>query len=340
MEVLKELFEKHQETIMKIFVLCIIFLFFYLTRSLFNLLLLTFLITFLINSLQTFIVSFLRKFMKVNEIAVTIIIYCILLVLIGSAIYQYIPLVATQAGDLIDKFQKYDPNKDKSALSKYVISIYNSIDIKDYLKTGSNYIVTLAKGVSQWGLNLFIAIMLSLFFMLEKNKNKNFTKRLKNSKIKCIYKYLYYYCRNFLNSFGKVIQAQVLIAITNSLLSVIFLGILGFPQLLALGVMIFILSLIPVAGVIISLVPLCLIAFSIGGFVKVIWVLAMVALLHGLESYVLNPKFMSAKTELPVFYVFIILLISESLMGFWGLLIGIPLFMFVMDLLDVNSKIE
>ncbi len=61
--------------------------------------------------------------------------------------------------------------------------------------------------------------------------------------------------------------------------------------------MIFVLSLIPVAGVIISLVPLCLIAFNIGGLAKVVSVLIMVAVIHCIESYILNPKLMSSKTK-------------------------------------------
>ena len=53
-----------------------------------------------------------------------------------------------------------------------------------------------------------------------------------------------------------MIEAQFIIAIVNTFLSVIVLMILGFPQIVGLGIMIFFLGLIPVAGVIISLVPL------------------------------------------------------------------------------------
>ena len=59
-----------------------------------------------------------------------------------------------------------------------------------------------------------------------------------------------------------------------------------------------------------------------------------------LEAYVLNPKFMSNKTELPVCFVFIILLVSEHYLGVWGLLIGVPLFIFLMNALDVNFQEE
>jgi predicted PurR-regulated permease PerM len=114
------------------------------------------------------------------------------------------------------------------------------------------------------------------------------------------------------------------------------LYILNFPQLVTIAFMIFILSLIPIAGVIISLVPLCIIAFSIGGLTKVLYVLIMIAIVHAIESYILNPKLMSSKMELPIFFTFIVLIVSEHLMGMWGLLIGIPLFMFILDLLDVK----
>ncbi|MBU3074857.1 AI-2E family transporter [Clostridium estertheticum] len=51
-----------------------------------------------------------------------------------------------------------------------------------------------------------------------------------------------------------------MIATTNTILSVIGLIIMGFPRIFALAFMIFILSIVPVAGVFISLIPLCLIA--------------------------------------------------------------------------------
>lgn len=102
--------------------------------------------------------------------------------------------------------------------------------------------------------------------------------------------------------------------------------------------MILLLGLIPVAGVIISLIPLCIIAFSIGGFIKVLYIAIAVMIVHAIEAYILNPKLMSSKTNLPVFYTFVVLIISEHFFGIWGLIIGIPLFVFALDVLDVNEK--
>jgi predicted PurR-regulated permease PerM len=102
--------------------------------------------------------------------------------------------------------------------------------------------------------------------------------------------------------------------------------------------MVFLLGLIPVAGVIISLVPLCLIGFNVGGFKMVVGVIIMIIIIHAIEAYILNPKLMSIRTSLPVCFVFIILLVSEHYLGVWGLLIGVPLFIFLMKSFEVNYQ--
>ena len=148
---------------------------------------------------------------------------------------------------------------------------------------------------------------------------------------------LHFLVENLLGTFGKVIEAQFIIAIVNTVLTVISLWIMDFPQLFGLGIMIFFLGLIPVAGVIISLVPLSLIAYTVGGFVQVLYILIIIVIIHAIEAYILNPKLMSSKTDLPIFYTFIVLIFSEHFFGVWGLIIGIPIFVFLLDVLEVTN---
>lgn len=109
------------------------------------------------------------------------------------------------------------------------------------------------------------------------------------------------------------------------------------PQIIALGLMVFILSLIPVAGVIISLIPLSLVAYSVGGLRYVIYIFIVIMIIHAIEAYILNPKFMASKTELPIFYTFVVLLVGEHFLGTWGLIVGVPIFTFLLDILGVKS---
>lgn len=66
----------------------------------------------------------------------------------------------------------------------------------------------------------------------------------------------------------------------------------------------------------------------------------MIAFVHAVEAYYLNPKIVSSYMEFPVFITFLILLVSEHFMGFIGLLIGVPLFYILLDLgKDFNAYV-
>lgn len=336
MNFLREFFSK--DSVKKFLTFIFIILLFYAGKSMLNLFLLTFVFTYLMNSLQNLIIKQLKRITPVKEKLITVILYSLLFASIVLIIAKYIPLLITQSKYIINQAIDLDltPDSDSDIVQKYLMTMFQQVDIKSYLKSGFDITFQFAANIGKWSINVFIAIMLSLFFMLEKRKVICFLRKFEHSKISGLYRYLSFFGNNFLNSFGKVVQAQILIAFFNTILSVIMLSVLHFPQLITLGFMIFVLSLIPVAGVIVSLIPLTLIAFKIGGLTKVIYVLIMIAIIHALESYILNPKLMSAKIELPIFFTFIILIASEHFMGVWGLLIGIPLFMFILDLLEVK----
>ncbi|MBU3143940.1 AI-2E family transporter [Clostridium sp. CF012] len=334
MQTVKQLFQR--ETVIKIILLATLVLFAYLIRSIINLVLLTFMITYLANSLQCLLVKQMNKVIKVNPTIITIIIYMFMAVTIVLLLVKYIPIAISESIFILDKMEYIKFPKTTSGIMVYFTPILEQIDIASYAKSGIQSIMLFVTDFGKWSLNFFMALLISFIFILEKDSILKFVYKFKHSKISVEYNYISYFGTNFLNSFGKVIQAQIMIAITNTVLSIIGLTIMGFPQLLALAFMIFILSLVPVAGVFISLIPLCLIAFKIGGLIKVVFVLIMIFLIHAIESYVLNPKLMSDTTHLPIFFTFVTLIVSEHFMGIWGLLLGIPIFIFLLDIIGVD----
>jgi predicted PurR-regulated permease PerM len=346
MNFLKELFQK--DIVKRIIVLIIIIFFLFILRSMLNLFLLTFLFTYIAYSLQRGITNRLDKFIKIKPVIVTLFLFLLMSSTIVFVVCRYIPIIIRELTEIGIKLSKFNFEFiGAEFLSTYIVphfgkvdimSIFKNSQINDFLKF--DQFLKYASNLGTWSFNVFVALILSLFFMVEKDKLREFFSQFQNSKISVMYRYTKDFGINFLNSFGKVIQAQIIIAFVNSILSIISLFILHFPQVLGLGVMIFIFSLVPVAGTIASLIPLSIIAYTVGGFNMIIYVLIMIAILHALESYILNPRFMADKTELPVFIVFITLLISDHFMGVWGLLLGVPLLMFILDLLNVkpNSK--
>ncbi|MDF9840854.1 MULTISPECIES: AI-2E family transporter [unclassified Paenibacillus] len=325
-------------TVRRFGILVLIGLLLYSIRDMLNLVLLTFLIAYVMNSFQVLLTKRISKFIKVNSKVIIVILYLALIAMIVLALIKYLPKVFEQVKQLTTYLSNLTSDDiPQNQITLYLFDTLKDLNYQSYLKGGIDYVFK----ISNWGTTFVLSTILSFVFILEKGRIVSFTSRLRESKISWFYVELEYFGKKFISSFGKVIEAQILIALFNTVFTVIGLWILGmffspFPYLFALSIMIFLLSLIPVVGFVISLVPLCIIGYNIGGLEMVIYVLAMIAVLHFMEGYFLNPKLMSSKMNLPMFYTFIVLLFSEHYIGVWGLILGIPIFVFFLDILDVT----
>lgn len=317
----------------------IICLFLYLTRSLITLYLLTFIFIYLINAAQKFIYRHVHKFIPIARSFIIVFIYLVAVAVITLFIWAYAPKVARESMAVVKSITVSIKNlmNTTNTGNEYLNVILVQIKKIDFSKYVTN-LVSVISNISSLSVSIFFSLILSLFFLLQKSRIYKFMRKFSTSKLAWIYGDVKYFGTKFTNTFGKVLQTQILISFINCVLSIIMLSIMRFPNVLGLGFMIFILGIIPVAGVFISLIPLSLIAYSIGGWQHVIYILIMIAVLHALESYILNPKLMSDKTKLPIFFTFLILIVSERFFGIWGLLVGIPIFVFLLDILDVNLQ--
>ncbi|QTD40127.1 AI-2E family transporter [Sporosarcina sp. Te-1] len=332
MDAIIEFFRKKEAKRFIIFILIIIVLF--SVRSMMNLILLTFIFTFLMNRL----VDFTAKRVRLNHKLIVILLYTLIVGLLTVALLKYLPLISYEISQLVTQITIFFTHaKDHPLLGN--LEAFISLDkINSYIANGFSFVVKYFSDISKISIQVVIALILSLFFLLEKPRLIEFTSKFKHSKIAPFYYEIEFFGKKFSQTFGKVIEAQFIIALVNTALSIIILTVLGYPQIVGLAIMIFFLGLIPVAGVIISLIPLTIIGFTIGGVLTVIYLLIAVMIIHAIEAYILNPKLMSSKTDLPVFYTFVVLIFSQNFFGVWGLIIGIPVFVFLLDILDVTNK--
>lgn len=324
--------------------LAILIIFLVSIGNMIHLLLFTFIFTFLMGRLESLVTPLLNKLFPVNSKVVILALYIIVISAISIVLYKYLPVITMQLTELVKQIVFFFQNPPEMQSIQYVIDYLSAkfvepTDFQQLMDGIYGYI----SGLGKLTMHIGLAILLSLFFLLEKDKIIRFTSRFRKGAFTSFFINMEQFGKKFINSFGKVLEVQFLIALTNTVLTLIMLWALGFPQLVGLGVMVFFLGLIPVAGVIISLIPLSMIAYSIGGFMMVLIILILIAVIHSIEAYILNPKFMSAKTNLPTFFVFMVLLFGEHFLGIWGLIIGIPIFIFLLDMLDFydeDKKIE
>lgn len=305
-----------------------------------DLVLLTFIITFLFYHLQRMIRRRLGKKIsdKLPNGLLLFILYIIVLGVLALLSISFFPRLLLQITEIANLFINFDYNSMRDSLNPKLAQLLGEIDINQYISQAGTLLIGSVASIGAFGLNLLFGFLLSFMILLEKDKIYRFGETMKTSKIAFVHNYIMKFGGNFVNTFGKVMKVQVTISFVNCILSIITLAILGFPSIMGLGIMIFFLGLIPVAGVIISLIPLCLIGYATGGFKLVIAVIIMIIVIHGVEAYILNPKLMSNRTSLPVCFVFIILLVSEHYLHVWGLLIGVPLFIFLMKSFEVDYQ--
>lgn len=297
------------------------------------------LITFILTYLSSRTITMLEKCFKIKSPILVGIIYFICVSVLVIALIKYIPIICKQGIESYNQLIMFYKNKNimKSDSSGNIIRYVSKL--LPYLKSQSSNIVQSVKNISALIVTVFLSFILSFFFMIEKEKVIKFSLLFTKGPMAWLFQDLSFFGKKFIKTFGVVIEAQFIIAGINTLITSIVLYIMGFSHLLTLIVMIFLFSFIPIAGVVLSFIPLSLMAYSIGGLKDVMYILVTLLGVHMLETYILNPKLMASKTNLPIFYSFFILIFSEYFFHVWGLVFGIPIFIFLLDVTGIR-KVE
>ncbi|WP_288531811.1 AI-2E family transporter [uncultured Secundilactobacillus sp.] len=307
----------------------------WLLRGEMNMILLTFIFTFLVVRL----IRLVQRYVKLPSSLIVVMVYLLVIAAMYFAVTKYIPMIVKQVSMMVQSsydFYQSSAN-DTNQTVKLINDWMNQFDIVPQVKSGLKVLVDYVSTIGSFGLTFFLSFILSFFFTVEEKQMATFSQLFLTSHFGWYFQDIAYFAKKFLNTFGVVLEAQFMIAVVNTVITTVGLAILHFPQLLALSIMVFIFSLIPVAGVILSAIPLTILGYSVGGLQTVAYIVIMLIVVHGLEAYVLNPKFMSSKTELPIFYTFVVLLAGEAFWGVWGLLLGVPVFTFFLDVLGVKA---
>ncbi|HUP46740.1 MAG TPA: AI-2E family transporter, partial [Thermoanaerobaculia bacterium] len=136
--------------------------------------------------------------------------------------------------------------------------------------------------------------------------------------------------RSFGVMLGRAFEAQTVVAIVNALLSSLAFVALGLPSIALLAMIVFFCSYIPILGMILSTAPAALLAFKLGGFPRVIWLVVAILVIHAVEAYLLNPLIYGRHLRLHPLAVLVILLVAEEVIGVWGLILGVPVAAFLL----------
>jgi len=175
-----------------------------------------------------------------------------------------------------------------------------------------------------------LSLLFSFLIILDLPNLQRGAQSLRNTKLKFVYDEVAESLVRFGLTMGRAFEAQFLVATINTILTALGIWAIGIRDEMAfVSLVVFLCGFVPIAGVFISSVPICLLALADGGMPKLLLAVLLITGVHAVESYILNPRIFGSHMKLNPVVVLIIMTISGKLFGVWGLVLCIPVTTYV-----------
>ena len=265
-------------------------------------------------------------------------VYLIALVILIILINVILPVVWESVIDFINNIQNYytmaidrynslpDSSFLKSDVVNEAIANVQHIDIKQYFQfdTIVSYAMKAVNAVTGI-VNIFVALIVSVYVLSERTKILRFFKRLAEAIFKeNTYKNIDKYYNHSNEIFFKFIASQFMDAIIVGILVTIAMSIMGIKYAPLLGFFIGLFNIIPYVGAIIAVSVSALITLITGGLTQAIWMLIVVVILQQIDANIINPKIVGQSLEVSPLLVLLAVTVGGAYFGMLGIFLAVP----------------
>lgn len=196
-------------------------------------------------------------------------------------------------------------------------------NIVEFVKVGQKFV----RVVLQSFFTLFLVLMISGFILVDPARIHGFLRSLIPSGYQRAFDD---WLSGLDHGLSGVVRGQVMICLINGVLTGIGIALLGVPFVITLSIIAAVFSLIPIFGVLISSVPILLMALTVD-FTTAMLSLGWILVIHFIEANFLNPKVLGGAAKIhPVLIVFA-LLVGEHFAGVMGALLAVPFFSLIQN---------
>jgi len=125
--------------------------------------------------------------------------------------------------------------------------------------------------------------------------------------------------------FGGFLTGKVIDSLIIGVICFVCLSILHIPYVMIISVVVGITNIIPVFGPFIGAIPSAFLLLLTDPAKCLVFIIFII-ILQQVDGNVIGPMILGDSTGLPAFWVLFSLLLFQHLLGFWGMIIGVPLF--------------
>ncbi|EQK47166.1 hypothetical protein ANS017_05450 [Paraclostridium bifermentans] len=297
-----------------------------------------FLIAYILNKPMTF----LQNKFKLNRGISVAIIYGILLACLVFIWLYVVPIIQKNITDLYS-FMPHNINEIEnlinSILSTFKISTKNpesTLQIKEFITNSiiptmtsiagvlSQTLLELIGLVVTYTVNIFLGIVISIYFLISKEK----TIQIVNDLCECLFGKFYLKAKEFGKILDKNIGSYIIAKFIDSLIygtfCTIILVLLKSHYPVFVGIIIGITNMIPFFGPIIGTVVAVFINLFFS-FNKALWVLVVMVVVQQLESAILEPHFVGKQVGVPPVLTILAVTLAGNYTGFIGMMLSVPI---------------
>lgn len=290
-------------------------------------------------------VSWLEKKGLPRWAAILIVLAAILAVVAGL-IFSLAPVIVDQTNLLISQLPIIIRNiTDPAWVDTVQANLPDFIDVQTVVDSvvtwsqDSGNIASIGGGVLSVGIGIanglfgvLIVLILTLYFVASLHSSKRAITKLVPATKRARFADL---MEQVTSAVGRYVIGQATIALTNGVVSFVFLTFFAKVQYSALFAFIaFIFALIPLVGTITGSIIITLGSLAFGGLPTAIAVGIFYLVYMQIEAYVINPRVMTRAVKVPGVIVVIAALAGGSLLGILGALIAIPVAASILLIID------
>lgn len=266
-------------------------------------------------------------------------VYAIAVLLLAIMINFVLPSLSQSIMDLANNLPTYYKNVTQYVESQPEDSLLNQIGAQEIIKSleqidikgffSFENIITYirsALGIVNGVISVFVAIIVSVYVLLERNQILDFIKKV----IEALFSQKT--CQNIGKYFAKTneifykfISSQVIDGIVIGMMLSIAMLIMNVKYAVLLGFMIGLFNIIPYFGAIIAVAIALLITVLTGGFEQAIWVGIVIIILQQIDANIINPKIVGNSLTLSPLLVIFAVTVGGAYFGILGMFLAVPI---------------
>ena len=297
--------------------------------------------------------KFLKKHARGTSISI---VYAIVLALIVLIVTVISPILVSSISDLISNAQSYYNAVISNApdlsitpfiqdnILKPLVDWIQNVDIEswftlDRIKTYLSSAMGVIKGI----VNLFIAVICSVYILAQRTRIVNFINRFSKAILtsKGYNRFQRYFAQG--NAiFFRYLSSQMLDGLVVAVITSIAMSIMGVKYSVLLGTLIGISNLIPYFGAIFGVALAIIITILTGGWQQALIMGIVVIVLQQVDANFINPRITSSSLKVSPLLVMFAVTVGGSYFGVLGMFLSAPIFtlikLIIEDFVDERNK--